>query len=325
MPAGTEIVIDAQGLRKEFGSLTAVDGLDLTIRRGEVFGFLGPNGAGKSTAIRMLVGLLEPTAGSVQVLGYELPQDAERLRPHIGYMTQRFSLYRDLSIEENLEFAAEIFGIDGKVRRTRVEEVLVEFGLDARRRQRPATLSGGWRQRLALAVATIHEPRVLLLDEPTAGVDPESRRAFWSKLFDLAGLGTTILVSTHYMDEAIRCHRLCLIRDGRRAALGTPEALTAHLEGRIVELIARPTDGAVDMLEARPEVASVAQLGHHIHVLLGPGGPQADEAAAIFSRVLREAGFDGVAAGAAEPDLEDVFVALHRGEIMVGGMLDSRP
>ncbi len=307
---GTDTVIRARGLTKRFGDHTAVDGLDLDIGRGEVFGFLGPNGAGKSTSIRMLVGLLEPSAGSAEVLGLEMPRQAEALRSKLGYMTQNFSLYRDLSVLENLDFAAKIFGLDTVTRRRRVQENLERYGLGERQHQRAATLSGGWRQRLALAVATVHEPPLLLLDEPTAGVDPQNRRQFWAELFELAAAGTTVLVSTHYMDEAIRCHRICLIRRGRRAALGTPAALTKALDGRVVELAADPIEHAFQVIDQRPEVASTTQLGNRLHALLTPQSPHADRLAPIFTRALREQGLDNATATAAKPNLEDVFVAL---------------
>ena len=212
-------VIRVEGLSRRFGTLEAVRSMDLLIRRGEVFGFLGPNGAGKSTLIRMLVGLLAPSDGTAEVLGHSLPRESESLRSHIGYMTQRFSLYEDLTVEENLDFAARIFSIRRQKRKARIETILEEYALTERRAQRAATLSGGWKQRLSLAVATVHDPELLVLDEPTAGVDPESRRTFWEKLFELAARGTTILVSTHYMDEAERCHRLCMMKVYGRTAL----------------------------------------------------------------------------------------------------------
>lgn len=314
----TEVVIQARGLGRRFGSLVAVEDFDLEVRRGEIFGFLGPNGAGKSTLIRMLVGLLPPSEGSATVMGLELPAQAESLRPHVGYMTQRFSLYEDLTVEENLEFAAEIFGLGRRRGRERLEEVLAEHGLEQRRGQRPATLSGGWKQRLALAAATIHGPSLLVLDEPTAGVDPDRRRAFWEKLFEIASEGTTILVSTHYMDEAVRCHRLCMVRRGRRAAVGAPLALAAALEGRVVEVQADPLEAAIAALRAEPGVTSVTQLGRRAHLLLEPSGPSSEEAAKGLLRALDRAGIPSASARSAEPNLEDVFVALSLGEKLLG-------
>lgn len=309
-----DLVIEARGLRRRFGKLTAVDGVDLEVRRGEVFGFLGPNGAGKSTLIRMLVGLLPQSEGSSRVLGHELPREAERLRSKVGYMTQRFSLYEDLSIEENLRFAAEIFGLKRSVRRHRVEEILTEYELIERRTQRPATLSGGWKQRLALAVATIHQPRLLVLDEPTAGVDPDRRRAFWEKIFEIASEDATVLVSTHYMDEAVRCHRLCMLIRGRPVAIGSPAALTEALEGRVVEVDTRDAETAIAELRALPQVSSVTQLGDRVHVLLSRDAQHAEEVAPVLMKHLRDADLDNAVAQAAQPNLEDVFVALNLGE-----------
>jgi len=314
IPIGVPAVIEVRGLTRRFGQLTAVDGLDLDVYRGEVFGFLGPNGAGKSTSIRMLVGLLSPSAGSAKVLGFSMPEDVEELRPRVGYMTQKFSLYEDLSVVENLQFAAEIFGLGRRRQRQRIEEVIEQYGLGDRRRQRPATLSGGWKQRLALAVATVHEPELLFLDEPTAGVDPDTRRLFWDELFALAAAGTTILVSTHYMDEAVRCHRLCVIREGKRAALGRPSQLTEALAGRIVELWGRPTGVLMDALRRNPAVASAAQLGSRIHALLSPDGPEAEDELARLVATLESAGVEQPGGEVAEPNLEDVLVALTRGE-----------
>ncbi|MFP3939970.1 MAG: ABC transporter ATP-binding protein [Thermoanaerobaculia bacterium] len=308
-PAG-DAVVRARRLTRRFGARTAVDAVDLDVSRGEVFGFLGPNGAGKSTLIRMLLGLLAPSGGSVEVLGLRMPDGAERLRPRVGYMTQRFSLYQDLSVEENLDFVAEIYGLGGAERRERVEAALSGYGLAERRRDRPEHLSGGWRQRLALAAATIHRPELLLLDEPTAGVDPQSRREFWEEIFALAADGATVLVSTHYMDEAVRCHRLCILRDGRTVAVGQPAALTRELRGRVVELLSQPPEAAIHALRGAPEVESVTQLGDRVHVLLRPDAPRSEAACAGLRAHLEESGLRCASAEAAEPDLEDVFVAL---------------
>jgi ABC-2 type transport system ATP-binding protein len=307
-------VVETRGLTRRFGALTAVDRIDLRVRRGEIFGCLGPNGSGKSTLMRMLLGLLAPSDGTACVLGCEMPRDAERLRPRVGYMTQRFSLYEDLSVEENLDFAGEVFGLPRARRRRRVAAAIAEAELERYRRTRAAALSGGWKQRLALAAATVHEPELLLLDEPTAGVDPQSRRRFWEKLFELTGRGTTILVSTHYMDEAVRCHRLCMLRDGRRAALGAPRELTAALAGRVVEIRTDRTDEAIAVLAGSPLVASVTQLGDTAHVLLAPAAPPAPRAAAELAEVIRAAGIPLTGATPSAADLEDVFVALLLGE-----------
>jgi ABC-2 type transport system ATP-binding protein len=311
--AREEIVVEA-ALTRRFGSLTAVDHVDLAVRRGEIFAFLGPNGSGKSTLMRMLLGLLSPSEGTARVLGHAIPQEAEGLRSRVGYMTQRFSLYEDLSVEENLAFAAQIFGLGRRARRARIEEVLGATGLGRYRRTRAAALSGGWKQRLALAAATIHAPQLLVLDEPTAGVDPQSRRCFWDELFELASRGTTVLVSTHYMDEAVRCHRLCILRDGRRAALGAPRQLTAALAERVVELRVERTDEAIAALAGHPAVASATQLGDTAHVLLARDAPRAAAAAPLLEQVLAVRGIPVERAAAAPATLEDVFVALLLGE-----------
>ncbi len=304
-----DLIIRARGLTRRFGTLTAVNRLDIDIFRSEVFGFLGPNGAGKSTLIRMLVGLMQPSEGTAQVLGFNLPKDAERLRSKIGYMTQKFSLYEDLSVEENLEFAAQIFGLDTQAKKTRIKEILEDFGLEEIRHQRPAVMSGGWKQRLALAASMIHKPEILFLDEPTSGVDPNSRRLFWEKLFELASKGTTILVSTHYMDEAIRCHRICMLQDGCLKAIGSPSDLTASLRGRIIEISAEPIEKAMDIVRHQPNVASVTQLGSQAHVLLESGMPSDKAMAVKILEILKLSGVEKICSEPAEPNLEDVFVA----------------
>jgi ABC-2 type transport system ATP-binding protein len=243
-----------------------------------------------------------------------MPRDAERLRPSVGYMPQRFSLYEELTVEENLRFAGRVFGLFGRRLRDRLDAVLADHGLASQRRKRAGALSGGWKQRLALSAAIVHEPQLLVLDEPTAGVDPQSRRAFWERLFELAAAGTTILVSTHYMDEAVRCHRLCMLRDGRRAALGPPAALLHALRGRVVECRVQHIEAAIAQLAGAPEVASITQLGDTAHVLLAPGAGPAEVAAETLGRRLEAAGFSGVSAAPGAAALEDVFVALMRGE-----------
>jgi ABC-2 type transport system ATP-binding protein len=309
-----DLVIETSGITRRFGKLTAVDGVDLAVRRGEVFGFLGPNGAGKSTLIRMLVGLMSPSEGSAQVLGCSLPKEAEKLRTRVGYMTQKFSLYEDLTIEENLQFAAEIFGLEQQRRRERVEEVLADFELAGRREQRPGTLSGGWKQRLALAAATIHKPSLLVLDEPTAGVDPDRRRAFWEQIFEIAAEGATVLVSTHYMDEAVRCHRVAMLIHGRLVAVGEPAELIEALDGRVVEVESSQVEQTIPTLRALPPVASVTQLGSRVHVLLARDAPPASEMAPRLAAELRRTGLEESRSTEAEPTLEDVFVALSLGE-----------
>lgn len=220
MTAGAP-AIETHGLRKQFGALVAVEGLDLRIERREVFGLLGPNGSGKTTTIRMLCGLMQPTAGTATVAGIDVRQDPEGVRRRIGYMSQRFGLYDDLTVAENLRFYSSVYGLTPPDRRRRSDELLAELGLASRSGQLAGTLSGGWKQRLALACATAHRPEVLFLDEPTAGVDPASRRTLWDWVYRLAEAGTTILVTTHYMDEAERCGRLAILSRGHLVALGT--------------------------------------------------------------------------------------------------------
>ena len=227
--------IRVERLRKTFGSLVAVEGLDLTVARGEVFGLLGPNGSGKTTTIRMLCGLMEPTSGRAQVAGVDVTDDPEGVRRRIGYMSQKFGLYDDLTVEENLRFYSSVYGLRGDVRSARIAEQLRDLGLDERRTQLAGTLSGGWKQRLALACATSHEPEVLFLDEPTAGVDPASRRLFWEWIYQLAKAGTTILVTTHYMDEAARCSRLAFLSRGHLIAVGTQNEITRQFGEESIE------------------------------------------------------------------------------------------
>jgi len=247
-PAGGDAVV-VRGLRKAFGPLVAVAGVDLAIRRGEVFGLLGPNGSGKTTIIRMLCGLMAPSAGSATVVGFDVAREAEQLRRRIGYMSQRFGLYDDLSVEENLRFYAWIYGLHGTERRDRVAELLAELDLGARAGQLAGTLSGGWKQRLSLACATAHRPAMLFLDEPTAGVDPASRRLFWQRIHALAARGTTILVTTHYMDEAEQCGRLAFLSRGHLIAMGTvPEVLAQSRQPTIEDVfieLQRRDEGAV--------------------------------------------------------------------------------
>jgi ABC-2 type transport system ATP-binding protein len=225
-PGNGEPAVRTTGLRNVFGSLVAVDNLDVDVHRGEVFGLLGPNGSGKTTTIRMLCGLLEPTGGQAIVAGIDVAKDPEGVRRRIGYMSQRYGLYDDLTISENIRFYASMYGLRGARRDARTQALLDDLGLRARKDQMAGTLSGGWKQRLALACATAHEPDMLFLDEPTAGVDPASRRLFWDWIYDLAKGGTTILVTTHYMDEAERCQRLAFLSRGHLIALGTVAEVT---------------------------------------------------------------------------------------------------
>jgi ABC-2 type transport system ATP-binding protein len=300
-----EPAVAAHGLSRRFGRLLAVDRLDLQIARGRVCGFLGPNGSGKTTTIRMLCGLLVPSAGEAKVLGLPVPAEAERLRRRIGYMTQRFSLYEDLSVEENLGFLADVHGLARRVGRLRIEELMADFQLAERSKQLAGTLSGGQRQRLALAAALLHKPELLFLDEPTSAVDPQSRREFWDALFRLTDGGTTVLVSTHFMDEAERCHDLVILHRGRVVAAGEPEALMAELAGTVIEVRAASPQGARRALESLASVASATQIGGRLRVLVSSGVEEPVEA---LARTLSEAGIEADLERA-RPNLEDVFVA----------------
>jgi ABC-2 type transport system ATP-binding protein len=233
-----EFAIEARGLTKKFGDLRAVSELDLNVPRGQIYGFLGPNGSGKSTTIRMLCGLLTPTEGSADVLGTKIPGNADLLKPKIGYMTQKFSLFGDMTVGENLKFISEIYSVPVSDRKNRIGELLEKYDLIPQRDQLADTLSGGQKQRLGLACAVLHRPELLLLDEPTSAVDPQSRRDFWANLFRLAESGTTILISTHYMDEAERCHRLAILDHGVKVADGTPQELQASTGMHIIEVMA---------------------------------------------------------------------------------------
>jgi ABC-2 type transport system ATP-binding protein len=229
------LAVQARALHKRFGALVAVQSLDLDIRRGEVFGLLGPNGSGKTTTIRMLCGLVLPTSGTAQVAGYDVTTQSEQVRRRIGYMSQRYGLYDELTVRENLRFYASVYGLVGRVRDARLAEHADRLGLTSRLSQRAGTLSGGWKQRLALACATAHHPDLVFLDEPTAGVDPAARRTFWEIIYQLARDGTTVLVTTHYMDEAERCQRLAFLSRGVLIGLGTPDEVVQHFGAKSVE------------------------------------------------------------------------------------------
>ena len=299
-----DAAIEAHGLTRRFGPVVAVDNAELSIPRGRIYGFLGPNGSGKSTTIRMLCGLIRPSSGTIRVLGLDIPRQSEALRTLIGYMTQRFSLWEDLSARENLEFMASVYTLEPAKAAQRITAAVEEYRL-AEFFERPAgTLSGGQKQRLALAAATLHQPSLLLLDEPTSAVDPQSRRDFWESLFALTARGTTILVSTHYMDEAERCHALAILDRGRIVAHGAPQQLMADLPLQVIEIETEDTVGARAALHGLDSLRSLAQLGLRLHALLAQD--VADPVARIESLLAGR----GVKAQVrrAEASLEDVFV-----------------
>jgi ABC-2 type transport system ATP-binding protein len=292
----SDYTIDVQGLTKRYGDRTVVDGLSMQVERGEIYGFLGPNGSGKTTSIRMMCGLLTPDAGSGHTLGLDVVREAGAIKRRVGYMTQRFGLYEDLSIRENLDFIARMYGMDR--RGERVAQSLERLGLASRAEQLAGRLSGGWKQRLALAACMLHEPELLLLDEPTAGVDPGARRDFWNEIHVLAARGITVLVSTHYMDEADRCHRLGYIAYGHLVASGTPAELVEH--SGLASRVADDIDDAqlVAAIEHDPAVSTVTRLGNALRAS-GPDAAALDAALAQHS----DARWKPV-----PPTLEEVFI-----------------
>ena len=305
----TELAIQAHGLCKNFGHVKAVQSLNLEIPRSRIYGFLGPNGSGKTTAIRMLCGLLTPTSGDINVLGYSIPDEAEALRVKVGYMTQKFSLFEDLTVDENLQFMADIYTLGRKLKNQRIGLATERYQLGSFLKQRAGTLSGGQKQRLALAATTLHEPELLFLDEPTSAVDPENRRAFWESLFDLVGEGTTILVSTHYMDEAERCHALAILDKGSLVAEGSPEELQQRIDASIVVVESDQPRRVGKMLEQLPFVHSSAQVGKLLRVMVAIDQASPDKA---VSDAITRAGLSLKSCEIAQPGLEDVFVAATR-------------
>ncbi len=317
--------VQVTNLTKRFGDFTAVDGVTFNIQRGEIFGFLGPNGAGKTTTIRMLLCLLRPTAGSASVLGYDIERASEEIRRRIGYMSQRFSLYNDLTVRENLDFYGRTYGVRGAQLQERKRFVIEMAGLEGRERELTRNLSGGWKQRLALGAAILHEPEMLFLDEPTAGVDPISRRAFWDLLYNLAEEGTTIFVTTHYMDEAEHCQDLAFIHDGCIIAQGSPEEIKlTKMKGQVLEIDCAQPDVAIGALRpfTSPSVGGamfeeVALYGALIHVV----AEGVEEHRSRIAQTLAEADVEVRAMDVIAPSLEDVFISNVRNSSDPSGFL----
>lgn len=302
-------IIDVHHLTRRFGDLIAVNDVTFSVHEGEIFTFLGPNGSGKSTTIRMLCGILLPTSGGGTVLGYDISRESERIKQGIGYMSQRFALYEDLSVRENLEFYASIYSVRGATRRARLNELIAMAGLTGRERQLAGQLSGGWKQRLALGCAIVHNPRLLFLDEPTAGVDPVSRQDFWTMIYGLAQQGRTIFVTTHYLDEAEHANRIGMIHNGVLRALAPPAELKQSLQGQLLKISCPVPFDAVAVLRKVPGIYNVALQGNDVHALVEADG----QAIALIKDRLHQAGIEVQAVRPVEPTLEDVFINLIAG------------
>jgi ABC-2 type transport system ATP-binding protein len=303
----SNIAVEVQDLVKRFGKFCAVDHVSFSVVRGEIFGFLGPNGAGKSTTIRMLCGLLAPTSGKASVGGFDIAKQAETLRNNIGYMSQKFSLYDDLTVEENIDFFSGIYRVPREIRAERKEYVLRMAGLEGKRQSMTRILAGGWKQRLALGCAILHQPPTLFLDEPTSGVDPIARRDFWSLIYQLSDAGHTIFVSTHYMDEAEYCHRLALMNRGRIVALGAPNELKQQLQAfKLMNLESSNPLESMRALENIPGIRDVAVFGKGLHVTV----EDLATAEKNMRESLAEKGISIQRLEPIQPSMEDVFVAL---------------
>jgi ABC-2 type transport system ATP-binding protein len=299
------------GLKKDFGDFTAVNGIDFHVETGEIFGFLGPNGSGKTTTIRMMLGLLVPTAGEIEVLGIPVIEQPSALRSKVGYMSQHFSLYNDLTVEQNLRFYGTAYGLNNHELLERMGVAIELAGLEGREKVKTETLSGGWRQRLALSAAILHQPQMLFLDEPTAGVDPVSRRDFWELLYRLVEQGVTVFVTTHYMDEAEHCHRLAFIQHGELIAVGSPQQLKDQMmTGRVIQIYPADAARTIEVLKQAEltgalTLGGVALYGAFVHVVL----PEEGSDRAVLETYLEQSGLELHAIEEIEPSLEDVFIA----------------
>jgi ABC-2 type transport system ATP-binding protein len=301
LPSEPDIAIDVQGLTKSFGGRKVVENLSMRVKRGSIYGFLGPNGSGKTTTIRMLCGLLTPDSGNGTCLGYDIRRDADKIKRRVGYMTQRFSLYQDLSVRENLEFVARLYGISKP--RAAARDMIARLGLSGREEQLAGELSGGWKQRLALGACTLPNPQLLLLDEPTAGVDPKARRDFWNEIHALAAEGLTVLVSTHYMDEAERCHEIAYIAYGHLLAHGTVDEVIAHSALSTWNVTGDDINGLAAELAGKPGIDMVAPFGTSLHV-------SGRDKAALEASIAPYRDREGWRWQESEPSLEDVFIDL---------------
>ena len=305
--ADTEKAVVVKDLERRFGAFVAVNGVSFEVAKGEIFGFLGPNGAGKSTTIRMLCGILAPSGGSGTVAGFDVRTQSEEIKSHIGYMSQKFSLYEDLTVEENIDFYSGIYCIAPERKRQRKEWVIEMAGLQAHRHARTGILSGGWKQRLALGCAILHEPPIIFLDEPTSGVDPNSRRQFWDLIYELSGHGVTVFVTTHYMDEAEYCDRIALIDHGELIADGAPEVLKTDLmQEDVLEVACERPQDAMEEIRRLSGVKEVALFGKYLHVVADDG----DAAARSVEELLPNKGYQVERVEKILPSMEDVFVSL---------------
>ena len=303
--ADSSYAVEATSLTKRFGEFTAVDAISLQVERGEIFAFLGPNGCGKTTTIRMLCGIITPTSGSGRVAGFDIVAEGDRVKDNIGYMSQKFSLYEDLTVRENLEFYAGVYQVPTVERSRRIAELIGIAGLEGREGELAGNLSGGWRQRLALGCSIVHQPPILFLAEPTAGVDPVSRRRFWDMIYDLSERGVTVFVTTHYMDEAEHAHRVSLMLAGKIIACASPDALkAASRPGSLLEVKCEPLLAALEFLPGVPGVKEVAVYGSLLHVVVEPS----EDRPAILRRALESRGIVVDRIEPIQPSLEDVFI-----------------
>lgn len=314
--ANNNITVSVQNLEKKFGDFTAVNRINFEVKKGEIFGFLGPNGAGKSTTIRMLCGILTPTSGTGDVGGFDINRQQELIKQNIGYMSQKFSLYEDLTVEENIDFYSGIYKVPKKYRKEREERIIQMAGIEGFRKSLTGTLSGGWKQRLALGCAIIHEPKIIFLDEPTSGVDPIARNNFWKLIKEMAGEGVTVFVTTHYMDEAKNCDRLALIYKGAIIAIGAPEQLkTERMKEDVLKISVPRSEDWIERLEKLEIIKEVALFGAVLHAIV----KDACQATPIISELFSKAGIKNYSIEKIQPSLEDIFVSLIESYDKAGG------